>query len=315
MKVFFSHSSRDKSLVREIKNHFPDHFSVWIDEKELLIGRDLSQSIKNAISSDEVDFVVLFLSTYALSSNWVEQELKWALEREKVLKRTFVIPVLLEDILSSVEPPEIQDHLCLSCFDQSESFVKYFANHLYEKIVQLHFSEMADRKVELKSKIELKCLDGLYHMRSYDEIYNLAIKLVDGAKSHIYSTAFGGGKYEGRAEFIESLAKAGARNVHHKVVYSNRLSIARNRSMLDRKQAFEKMGASEFIQFALAEPWGADFLIVDNCHVHLSYHQPAGDALQAGLEITNTPNGVKAISEWFEKVVWNDNGVDFGALL
>jgi len=47
MKIFFSHSSRDKPLVREIQKSLPEHIKSWIDEKELLIGDDLKDSIKN----------------------------------------------------------------------------------------------------------------------------------------------------------------------------------------------------------------------------------------------------------------------------
>ena len=49
MKVFLSHSSRDKALVREIRSHLPEHVTTWLDEEELLVGQDLKISIKSAI--------------------------------------------------------------------------------------------------------------------------------------------------------------------------------------------------------------------------------------------------------------------------
>jgi hypothetical protein len=38
MRIFLSHSSRQKPLVREMKRYLPDHINAWIDEKDLLVG-------------------------------------------------------------------------------------------------------------------------------------------------------------------------------------------------------------------------------------------------------------------------------------
>lgn len=82
MKTFLSHSSRDKALVREIRSHLPKHIDPWLDEERLLIGSDLRLSIQQAIQED-ADFVVIFLGREAIRSEWVQTELRWALERER----------------------------------------------------------------------------------------------------------------------------------------------------------------------------------------------------------------------------------------
>lgn len=156
MKVFFSHSSRDKALVSAIKRNLPEHLAAWIDEHELLIGSDITDSIYRAIRSD-VDFVVIFLGGDAIASEWVKRELAWALDREKELKRTFVIPVLLEDIWSRVEPAAFQRRLYLRCFDQTESQIQYVANQLYDQIVKHVFKnigQVTQLQADLESTLE-----------------------------------------------------------------------------------------------------------------------------------------------------------------
>ena len=46
--------------MREIKSHLPEHIKLWIDEKDLLIGDDLENTIKDAIEADS-DYVILFI--------------------------------------------------------------------------------------------------------------------------------------------------------------------------------------------------------------------------------------------------------------
>jgi len=119
MKVFLSHSRRDRALVREIRRCLPEHLRRWLDESELLIGQDLRVSIRGTIQ-DDADFVVIFLGKETVASEWIQGELGWALEREGKMDRRFVLPVLLDDVWDIVEPVQFRDRLYLQCFDQSE---------------------------------------------------------------------------------------------------------------------------------------------------------------------------------------------------
>ena len=95
MKIFLSHSSRQKPLVREIRNNFPEHIRSWIDEQNLLIGASIESSLSTTIKED-TDFVILFVDSHAVRSGWIQKELEWALEREEKLNRPFILPVLIE---------------------------------------------------------------------------------------------------------------------------------------------------------------------------------------------------------------------------
>jgi hypothetical protein len=133
MKVFLSHSNRDKALVREIRRQLPGHIRTWLDEDDLLVGQDLNISIKSAIQQD-ADFVVVFLGKEAVASEWVKLELEWALEHEKKIGRVFVLPVLLDDVWNKVEPTEFQNRLYIKCIDQREDAVREAARELIDSI-------------------------------------------------------------------------------------------------------------------------------------------------------------------------------------
>lgn len=81
-KLFVSHSSRDDSLVRDLRAALADHGQeVWIDSRELRGGDPLWSSIQQGIE-EASDFVVV-VSPDALQSKWVGQELRHALELRK----------------------------------------------------------------------------------------------------------------------------------------------------------------------------------------------------------------------------------------
>lgn len=61
MRIFLSHSSRQKPLVREVKKYLPEHINEWIDEKDLLVGDEIDA---------DADFVILFIDSYAVESAW-----------------------------------------------------------------------------------------------------------------------------------------------------------------------------------------------------------------------------------------------------
>jgi DeoR family transcriptional regulator of aga operon len=95
MRIFLSHSSRQKPLVREIRAHLPAFLSTWLDEDQMLFGDDLLSDTKDAIIVD-ADYLLLFIDDQSAKSAWVRREVEWAIEAERKCGRTFLLPVLLE---------------------------------------------------------------------------------------------------------------------------------------------------------------------------------------------------------------------------
>lgn len=136
MRIFFSHSWRDKPLLREIQRNLPAHVRAWIDDKELLLGEELESSIRSAIRF-ETDFVIIFIGPESVRSKWVRRELAWALDRESEVGRIFVLPVLLEE-RSWVDMPELfQGRKYLLCSDFSETGVRDFSKRLADDLFGL----------------------------------------------------------------------------------------------------------------------------------------------------------------------------------
>lgn len=136
MRVFFSHSSRDKPLIREIQRNMPHYVKTWIDEREIPLGESLSSHIKQTITA-ATDFVVIFIGPESVRSEWVRLELEWALEHERNINRIFVLPVLLDKSSWTQLPKEFQDRRYLPCIDFSESGVRDFSKRLSDELFAL----------------------------------------------------------------------------------------------------------------------------------------------------------------------------------
>jgi len=156
MKLFLSHSSRDKALIREIKNLLPSFIRIWLDEIDLTIGGDLERSLNEAIQND-VDYFLVFLGHEALQSKWVKKEISWAMKREKELGRVFIIPILLDDIWKNIKPVSFKRRLYISCLDQSKHGVKSFAENLSSNLFKVACERLNNIKKE-KLEENLKIL-------------------------------------------------------------------------------------------------------------------------------------------------------------
>jgi len=130
MRVFLSHTSRDKPLLREVCRQLPSQVRTWLDEDTLLLGDDIETSLRSAIEL-ESDLVLVFVGLEAARSKWVRKALEWAIEREKDLGHIFVVPVVMDEYAWKVlEPAKFRERKYLLCTDFSEPGVTAFAEKL-----------------------------------------------------------------------------------------------------------------------------------------------------------------------------------------
>lgn len=99
MRVFLSHTSKDKPNVRHVASYLESKgYEVWLDEWEMTPGDSLITKISEGVEG--ADKLVVFLSPDSIKSSWVEKELNGGLimeiAEEKGLGSKFVIPVLFE---------------------------------------------------------------------------------------------------------------------------------------------------------------------------------------------------------------------------
>ena len=89
MKIFISHSSRDKWIARKLSEEIAElRCETFLDEKDIKTGESIDESIHDHLSNSD-DFLLL-LSPDSVKSHWVLIELGGAL----ALKKTIIIVLL-----------------------------------------------------------------------------------------------------------------------------------------------------------------------------------------------------------------------------
>lgn len=154
MRIFLSHRSRDKALVREFRSLLPRFLDTWLDEDSLSWGDSFPAELRSSIQSG-VDFLIIFLDNDALRSEWVKQELEWAVAREKELKRTFVLPILLEEVAPENLPAGLSERLYLRLSDFTRASVESLAHRATLQLFQLVVESFSGLQLEIPRRASL----------------------------------------------------------------------------------------------------------------------------------------------------------------
>ena len=94
MKVFISFSQKDKTFVNQLfKRLREQNIDVLLDSKEISIGSNIAERIRESIS--KVDFFILILSKNSADSKWVNYELSATMLYEISRQETIILPVLI----------------------------------------------------------------------------------------------------------------------------------------------------------------------------------------------------------------------------
>lgn len=91
LKLFLSHSSADKDLVRQLNNRLLTIYDLFFDETDIRPGESIPVKVSEGIETS--DYLVLVASATALASDWVQSE--WAAMRHRGKP---IVPILLEDV-------------------------------------------------------------------------------------------------------------------------------------------------------------------------------------------------------------------------
>ncbi len=144
MKIFLSHASESKTLVRRLTEPLPPHVSIWLDRDMMGPGHRFGPRIEAAIRRD-CDFVLVFIDEHALASDWVKRETALALQRQMDLQRTYVLPVLLQDLGPRMKELGIdpEEMLYLEATDHSDAGIAAAAGTLAEELFK-HCSTMIE---------------------------------------------------------------------------------------------------------------------------------------------------------------------------
>jgi uncharacterized protein YjbI with pentapeptide repeats len=99
---FISYSGKDQKFADRLYADLQSKgVRCWLATKDLKIGDRIRVGIDEAIRIH--DKLLLVLSKHSVASDWVEQEVETALERERKEKRTVLFPIRLDDAVMKVE--------------------------------------------------------------------------------------------------------------------------------------------------------------------------------------------------------------------
>jgi hypothetical protein len=99
---FISYSSKDQKFTDRLYSDLQNKgVRCWLASEDLKAGEKIRPSIDEAIRLH--DKLLLVLSKHSVASEWVEQEVETALERERREKRLVLFPIRLDDAVMDVE--------------------------------------------------------------------------------------------------------------------------------------------------------------------------------------------------------------------
>lgn len=94
-KVFLSHASTDKKLVRRLATDLATRgHDVWLDEWSIRVGDSIPTKIAEGLQG--ADFVAVLLTAASTNSAWVDREWKAKYWQEVETRKVSVLPLLVE---------------------------------------------------------------------------------------------------------------------------------------------------------------------------------------------------------------------------
>ena len=113
-KVFICYSTLDQAFAHRLTIDLRrNNIDVWIDSIGLKVGDSLIQNIGDALI--RTDHVLALLSKNSVNSEWVNRELRVALNREFSERKIVVLPILLD---RCTIPPFLLDKVYLDFIDK-----------------------------------------------------------------------------------------------------------------------------------------------------------------------------------------------------
>lgn len=172
--IFLSHNSKDKPFVRKLADDLrkKGHY-VWIDEAEIKVGDSLIGKIEEGIENTE--YLGVVISNNSNKSEWVNREVRTALNQEIHNKKVKVLPILIED---AEIPPFLLD----------KKYADFTLDDNYDNALQ----DVLDRLSELPNGIEKTS-----YSKEEVEFYK---QLIDQMKEELSATKNANERLIGRLE-------------------------------------------------------------------------------------------------------------------
>ncbi len=178
-KIFISHTATDKPFARSLADRITEHgFKVWLDERSLIVGDPLVESISKALAKARVVLVIVSFSS--VNSKWLGYELNIATER-MIGGLCRVIPVVIDD---TNLPSEVRGLLYANCRGSLDNGWASILTALQYESRQMAVNAAFWSRVEVLLKEVFGSIgsgwdDSEYKSRDCDLVY-LPVEDVDG---------------------------------------------------------------------------------------------------------------------------------------
>ena len=167
MKIFMSHSSKQKLFVKELRRHIPASMSLWIDERELRVGANIEAELESAVRQS-CDFFILVIDRDSNESEWVHKEISWAIEREKELGQTFLLPIVVDSDAWTGSDPRIRDRKFLALQDFTDESIAAVGRSLTSEMFEWLSNRLSNERSVSPGDLERKSNAGL--LKSADQL-------------------------------------------------------------------------------------------------------------------------------------------------
>ncbi len=190
-KVFLSHASTDKQLVRQVASGLGRH-RIEFDEITFTENRSNIEEIRASI--ERCCVFVLFVSEASLGSEWVEQELKIARKKEAKEPSVFRIVAIIIDS-TPYSDPRIPQWL-----RDEKNLSRKLMPYPIQRVIRMHHAELVSGKASHNDKP---------YLTRVNELADLTSKVEEDPESVPKCIVISGWPNVGRASF----AKHGLRQV------------------------------------------------------------------------------------------------------
>lgn len=169
-RVFLSHSSKDKGVVRKF-DRLLRAFGVdtFLDERDIDIGDDIVQRVYEGI--DQSSHIICFISRNSVKSNWVKEELSVAKMSEISERGIKILPVLLEPV--GELPPAIRSKRYADFCGQSPDIRSEAFLQILKSLGAVTSSEI-ERSLEMSKEVDIRSAIAQASIMSADLLTSLA---------------------------------------------------------------------------------------------------------------------------------------------
>lgn len=130
-RFFISYSSKDAHPCSRIAGALQKAgFETWLDQKDILIGQPILDRVSQGIES-ESEYVIILISRNSISSEWCKLELRMAYQKELMLRRIAVLPIVIDAVTI---PPEVRTKKYFSLDVENDSSMKEFIEQVSELV-------------------------------------------------------------------------------------------------------------------------------------------------------------------------------------